>query len=46
MPEAVVNAAGVGLIATSTGTTDWMRVVERSASAGDDVFVALLLIAQ
>ena len=46
MPDAVVNDAEVGLIATSTGTSDAVRVVARSASAGDVVFVAVLLTAQ
>ena len=33
MPEAVVNDVEVGLIATSTGTTDAARVDARSVSA-------------
>ena len=46
MPEAVVNGPEVGLIATSTGTSDAARVVARSGTTGDDVVVAVLLIAQ
>jgi hypothetical protein len=45
-PEAVVNDAAVELIATSTGTFDKVRLELRSVSAGDDVFVAVLLTAQ
>ena len=46
MPEAVVNDVEVGLIATSTGTTDAVRVEARRVSAGEDVDAAELLIAQ
>ena len=46
MPEAVVNDAEVGLITTSTGTTDaagWRPAARARASV---VLVAVLLIAQ
>jgi hypothetical protein len=46
MPEAVVNDPEVGLITTSTGTSDAARVVALSGNAGDDVVVAVLLMAQ
>jgi hypothetical protein len=46
MPDAVVNEVAVGLIATSTGTTDAARVVARSVSALELVFLAELLTAQ
>ena len=41
-----VATSRVGLIATSTGTTEPERVVARSVSAFDVVFVAVLLMAQ
>ena len=46
IPEAVVSDVEVGLTATSTGTTDAARVLARSVSGGDVVFVAVLLMAQ
>ena len=46
IPESVVNEAEVGLIATSTGTRDAVRVVARSVSAFEVVLVAVLLTAQ
>ena len=46
MPEGVVNDAEVGLIATSTGTSDAARVVALSGTKGDCIVVAVLLMAQ
>jgi hypothetical protein len=46
IPEPVVNAAAVGLMTTSTGTREAVRVAARSVRAGEAVVVAVLLIAQ
>ncbi len=46
IPDAVTIAWPVGLTTTSTGTAEAARLAPRSASAGEDVVVAVLLRAQ